>query len=505
MTIAGWMDGLEKRDIALSITGDQIRYQSPRDALTEVDKHALRARRDEVITYLAARQAARNLRAAKGVSGALTPSVTQEMWRAWAGGAQEGVPFALNIAMVGTFRHDAASVTAAIHKVITRHDALRARFERQGPGLRAFLNPADSFVVEQQDLRSLSPDDAAAVADDEANAFRALLNPIEGQWLTRAKVFALPDNQSLAIISSSHMIVDGGTRNIVLDEIHDILDHGEAQATPSESYNDFSLAERMFLVGPEGKQLIDYWRRWYRDQPVMKAPSDGKVLMWGNGVRIVKIFRIPKRVLGKVRRLAEELSASPFLIYLTIFAITLSRWSGMECFPLRLLGDKRTSFELANTVGMMFCADAMEIHAPANQNFETIMRNIQIEYDSALSLRLPSLHYWAPHCVHPGIEAPDHPNKIPAAFNYYSVVTSRERAEAKTAPDTTAALPWPPDITTLPPQTWPRRSSPLFLHLSDEGSQASASLHFYQDVISPADQKLFIDLLFQVFSEVVPT
>jgi hypothetical protein len=406
--------------------------------------------------------------------------------------------------MVDTFRHDAASVTAAIHQVITRHDALRAGFERQGASLRAFLNPAESFVVEQQDLRGLSPDAAAAVAAEQANAFRAVLIPIEGQWLTRAKVFSLPDHQSLAIISSSHMIVDGGTRNIVLDEVHDLLDHGKVQAPPSEAYNDFSLAERMFLAGPEGKQLIDYWRRWYRDQPAMKAPSDGNVLMWGNGVRIVKNFRIPKRVLDKVRHLAERLQASPFLIYLSIFSIAISRWSGMESFPLRLLGDKRTSFELASTVGMMFCADAIEVQAPENQSFETIMRGIQIEYDSALSLRVPSLHFWAPHCVRPGIEAPNHPNKIPAVFNYYSVGTSRERAEVKAAADTTAALPWPPEITTLPPQLWPRRSSPLFLHLSDEGSQASASLHFYQNAVSPADQKLFVDLLFQVFGEVVP-
>ena len=59
------------------------------------------------------------------------------------------------------------------------------------------------------------------------------MNRIEGAWLTRAKVFALPDGESLAAMSSAHMIADAGTRNIVLDELRDILDHGAPRAAPS--------------------------------------------------------------------------------------------------------------------------------------------------------------------------------------------------------------------------------------------------------------------------------
>jgi len=226
--------------------------------------------------------------------------------------------------------------------------------------------------------------------------------------------------------------------------------------------------------------------------------------MWGNGIRIVKNFMIPKRVLDKVRVLAERWKVTPFLIYLTIFSIAIARWSGMDRFALRVLGDKRSSLELSNMVGLMFCADAVEINAPAAWDFETVMRGILAEYDAALALRIPSLHFWAPHCVRPGIEAPDYPNKIPAVFNYYSIGTARERAEKKAGPDTTAARPWPPDIHTLPAQSWPRRSSPLFLHVIDMEQETGVSLHFYQGVVSPADQDSFTALLFQVFAETVP-
>ena len=504
MTISHLIAGLESRGILLSLSEGDLRYRSPKAALTAADKDGLRARKSEILAYLQARNAAKALRGAAALPGPVTPSVAQEMWRVFAGGRDEGKPIAFNIAMVGKFPHNAQSVTAAIRQIIVRYDALRARFEARGDVLLAFVNPADAFAIEVEDLRHLSPQAAEEAAAKAAQAFCAQLNPVDGEWLTRAKVFSLSGGESLCALSCSHMIADAGTRNIILDDLHDILDHGAPRAASSTPYNDYSLAEREFLAGPQGAQLIDYWRRWYQEQPIMKAPSDGAPLLWGNGIRIVRNFTIPGRVLNKVRDLADRLKVTPFLIYLTIFSLAMARWSGMERFPLRILGDKRTSLDLSNTVGMMFCADAVEIHAPAGMDFETVMRGILAEYDAALALRVPTLHYWAPHCVRPGIEAPDHPNRIPAVFNYYSIGTLRERAQKKAGPDTTAALPWPPDIVTLPPQQWTRRSSPLFLHVMDMGHEAAVSLHFYQGAVSPPDQDSFTAQFFQVFAETVP-
>jgi hypothetical protein len=503
MSAAKLIAGLESRGILLSLADGEIRYRSPKDALTAADKDALRARRTEIVEYLQARSAARGLRGAASISGPLTPSVAQEMWRQFAGGAREGEPVALNIGMVGKFRAAPQEISAAIQQVIARYDALRAGFAAEGDTLRAFLNPAESFVIEQEDLRGLGPDAAGAVAAEGAQQFCAQLNRIESEWLTRAKLFALPGGETLAAISSAHMIADAGTRNIVLDELHDILDHGGPRAAPSTLYNDYSLAERAFLSGTRGGQLIAHWRRWYLDQPTMMAPSDGVPLLWGNGIRIVKNFTIPAAVLDKVRALAEQWKVTPFLIYLTIFSLAMARWSKMERFPIRVLGDKRTSLELSNTVGLMFCADAVEINAPEGADFESVMRGILAEYDASLGLRIPTLHFWAPHCVRPGIEAPGYPNKIPAVFNYYSVGTARERAPKKAVHDTSTVLPWPPQIETVT-QSWPRRSSPLFLHVMDLGHEAVVSLHFFQGVVSPADQNSFTHQLFAVFDETVP-
>ena len=62
MTVARVIAELESRGIVLSLADGEIRYRSPKGALTESDKDALRARRAEITAYLQARNAARGLR-----------------------------------------------------------------------------------------------------------------------------------------------------------------------------------------------------------------------------------------------------------------------------------------------------------------------------------------------------------------------------------------------------------------------------------------------------------
>jgi pyochelin synthetase len=492
---------LEKRGIILFLADGEMRYRSPKDALIPADREALKARRSEIVAYLSARDAAKGLRAARGGPGPLMPSVVQEMWWRFAGAPEEGKPVALNIGMVGTFPdHDATAVTAAIRELMRRHEALRVFFTADGETLHAALKAVDDFEIGQEDMRGLGAE-AAGAATQSAQAFCALLNPILGGWLTRAKVIALPQG-AVAVLSSAHMIADAGTRNIVVEELRNILE-GRA-TTPSVPYNDYSLAERDFLAGPQGAALIAHWRDWYAAQPTMTAPSDGAPLLWGCGTRIVRNFHIPRRVMNRARVLASELKVTPFLVGLTIFAIALARWSGRGDFPIRVLGDKRTAMDLTNTVGLMFCADAVAVHAPPDASFETVLRGIKLEYDAALSRRIPTLHFYAPQMVRPGIEPPGFSNRIPAVFNYYSVGTAHEKADKSGAPDASTDWPWPPQVTELPAAHWPRVSSPLFLHLMDYGSEAAASLHFYADVIGAADRDSFQAMLFAVFDEALP-
>lgn len=503
-TVSVLIADLQARGIILSLAEGELRYRAPRNALTDADREALRGQRAAIIAFLAARDAGRGLRMVTGRSGPLTASVAQEMWWRFGGGPNEGKPVALNISTVGRFAGaDPAAVTQAIQGVIRRHDTLRTRIRVEGEHLALSLNDADAFLVEETDLSRLDAASAVQMAEPQVREYCAQLNPVEGAWLTRAHIWKLPDGV-LAAVSGSHIVADAGSRNIIMDELLDALGPAAPAPRPAVSYNAFSLAERDYLAGPRGAALITWWRRWYADSPVMRSPLEKTPLQWGPGPRIVNNFVMPRRILARVRALADQLRTTPFAVHLTIFCLALRSWSRSEDFTVRILGDKRTTLELSSTVGLMFCADPILVHAPMDADFETVLRWIMKEYDASLALRLPSLHYYPPQAVRPGIEPASHRVKIPAVFNYYAAGTGREKAAGESATDVTAMLPWPPAMQRMPPAIWTRPSAPVFLHLMDHGQKADCSLHFFAGVVSDAEQQAFVDALFQTYQQMLP-
>jgi hypothetical protein len=496
---------LQARGIILSAVEGELRFRGPKDALTSADKDALRLQRSQILDFLRARDAGRKLRAVRGRPGPLTPSVAQEMWYRFGGGPNEGKPVALNIIMLGQFQAvEPEAVSRAIKDVIRRHDTLRTHVTVRGKALEFSLNDAEEFTVEHEDLTGFGTEEAETEVRQRAMAYATPLNPVEGRWLGRARVYAMPGRSAVAAISFSHLVTDAGSRNIVLDELQDALSGVQRSQGDVITYNDFSLAERDLLAGPAGDRLIEYWRHWYAQSPLLLSPRQKTPLLWGAGIRIVNNFTMPRRVLRAASRLADELHTTTFAVHLTIFSLALSRWSGTEDFTVRVLGDKRTSLELSNTVGLMFCADPIRVQASADEDFEIVLRRIAREYDASLSLRLPTLHYYPPQCARPGIEPVDMPNRIPAVFNYFTAGTEREKAAGELQPDATAGMPWPPQIHQMPPALWTRHSAPVFLHLMDYGPKADCSLHFYAGVVSDEEQQSFIETLFSVYQEVLP-
>lgn len=503
MSIARLLADIERRGIILALDGGDIRYRAPQGAFGDADRALLRAHKPAIISHLAARVAGRHLRALQGMAGPLTASVAQEMWYRFAGPPQEGVPVAINISGVDLFDAAPDAVADAIAHLIARHDTLRTAFQVADGRLIPSLLPAEDFAPERYDLRHLSDTAALDAAAQMARDFCARLKPVSGGWLTQTLVVALPDGRTMAALSSSHIVSDAASRNILLDELHDLLD-GRALAPVAIAHNDYALAERALLQSDTGAALIAHWRAWYADQPLLTAPSDGRPLLWGRGVRIVRDFDIPSRVMARARTLAARWKVTPFLVHLTLFCTALARWSGAADFPVRILGDKRSSEALAGTVGLLYCGDAVQIHAAPDADFEATLRTILIEYESALARRIPTLHYYAPQMVMPGIEAPDFPNRIPAVFNYYAAGTAREKARKEAAPDASAVWPWPPLVRQMPPAHWPRVSAPIFLHLMDQGTDATASLHFLEEAVGPDDQRHFTALLFQLYDALLP-
>ncbi|MCW7538520.1 condensation domain-containing protein [Aquabacterium sp. A7-Y] len=501
LTIPRLLSNLQARGITLSLSKGELAYRAPKGALTPLDRDQLATRRAELIAYLAAQSARLRGPITLPRSAPVQPSLLQELWWTWYGRPprqlnQERLP------LIKMYRGiSVARLKETIHQLLVRHDTLRSSFREEDGQLRIALNAPEAFVVDVEELGAVVP--PAGLEDElkaRATAYSEQQLPLDGPWLLRAKVFVISPNDVLLVFVFHHIIVDAASLLLILADLEALLSN---DATPASlpaalQFTDYAAWERAWMDSPERQPLIDYWARWLRSQSALVAPLSRKTLEWRPGLKIDRRFSFTSRVLGKINAYAVSQHTSLFNVLLTAFGLALARWSGVDRFPIRCVGDLRTSPELARIVGYMVCSDAVEISAPRDGDFVEMLKANEIEYHSALTLRVPTLLRHPLRAGGQGIEDPRH---IAATINMFSVRLPAASGAPDPAPEARGDDPWPPPVTRGPGEPWPILLPSIYLRLIDYGDSLQGSLELNDELLQAAEQDALLDTFFSVISE----
>jgi hypothetical protein len=501
LTIPRLLSDLQAKGVVLSLLNGELNYRAPTGALTPLDREHLSHRREDVVTYLAAMSACLRGPVKPQRSVSMTPSLLQELWWTWYGRPprqlnQERLP------LVKLFRHTSlARIEQVLRQIITRHDTLRTSFREEHGQLLATLNPVETFSFEYEE-RSGGDYVLAELETQlkaQAAAFSEQQLPLDGQWLIRAKIISISPSDFLVLMVFHHIIVDAASLFLILAELETLL-VGDAppSLSPAAQFIDYAGWERAWMGEAERKPLINYWARWLRNRAPLIAPVSGKSLEWRPGLKIDYKFSFTAAVLRKINAYAVSHSTSLFNVFLTVFGVALARWSGNERFPIRCVGDLRTSPELAPIVGYMVCSDVVEIAASRAGDFVSMLKANEIEYHSSLMLRLPTLLRHPMRTGGQGIEDPRH---IAATINMFSIRLPPGEEGLTAAQSAVDEGQWPPLVASIPGEPWPILLPSIFLRLIDFGHVLQGSIELNDDLLEPAEQTALIDTFFEVVAE----
>lgn len=474
MRLAQLVAGLADRGIELWAENGQLRFRGPAGALTDDDRTSLRARKDGLIAYLAARAAApRPLRPAPPPRS-LLPSPNQRVWWDLVHGLpdqlrMERVPFVLSLA---TATPDQAE--EAIRDLVARTPALRSRLTGGADGPTLSLNAADELVVER-----IAADDATALPD-AAMAFVMRPHPVDGPWLTRAAVAFAPKGPTCIVLCFHHIIFDGTSLGLAAEALKRSLSGAPAEAVPAD-FLDYAAWERMWFDSGAAKPLTDYWRNWLAAMPQLAAPS-GRGLRWEAGARIDHPLALSSHLNPAIASLAVKARTTPFAVILAVFAQALAGWSGQERFPLRSIGDLRTTQTLAGTVGLLICADVLEVEAPVGGDLTALAQALAAEYESAVCLRLPT------HPAGTGAGYTEFHEHIAATINYVPAGALRRTTLAPGETEAARETPWPAPANKAQRLEWPVALPSIFLRLWEAEEGLTGRLEFNEAVLSPDEQ-----------------
>jgi amino acid adenylation domain-containing protein len=252
---------------------------------------------------------------------------------------------------------DPAVMERSLNELRRRHEILRVRFV---PGVNEPVQTVEdggALPFMYTDLSALEP----AMRERRAmklalETVRKPLNLAAGE-VQRAHLLRFTDEEFLLCISEHHVVNDGFTGSILLDELGAIYDAFAAGSSnpllpPELHYTDYAAWERQWMQGQRLEDEMAYWRLLLRDAPTTVAlPTDSGATGGIDRQGSLRMSLLSSGLLNDVQELARVTGTTQFTIMAAALRLLLARWSGKSEFLLGTMASNRSRSGTARMPG----------------------------------------------------------------------------------------------------------------------------------------------------------
>ncbi|MDB4892047.1 MAG: amino acid adenylation domain protein, partial [Gemmatimonadetes bacterium] len=293
--------------------------------------------------------------------------------------ATYNVPMALRIS--GAF--DLGRLRAALKTLTERHEALRTAFVEGEHGARQRIAPAARTNVMEIDLTGWEADDREEAA--LVNVRRAALEPFDltRAPLMRVSVVKLAPDDAILLIVVHHIVFDGGSVAILLDELFSLYETGDASALSpiGAQYGDFAAWQRGRLSGAHMDKLRAFWSAELLGAPERVSLSKESGAKGGarEGRRVEA--SIAAEALPALRRVGRERDATLYMTLLAAFQSLLHLTTGDVDIVVGSPVSGREQAEVEHTIGFFANTLPMRARFDAATTFDSLLKHTR---DAAL-------------------------------------------------------------------------------------------------------------------------
>ena len=246
---------------------------------------------------------------------------------------------------------DVAALQASFQALVARHESLRTLFDEvDGQAVQRIL-PSQAFTLRHLDLEGQSPAEVAARREDEAQQpFDLRQGP-----LLRVTLARLDDEEHQLWVTLHHIVADGWSLNILLDEFARLYAaQGQAVQLPELTlgYADYGQWQRQWLAEGESARQLDYWMsKLGHELPVLDLCTDQPRASQQHSRAARHSLKVPAALTSALKDLAREQQASLFMVLLAGWQAVLHRYSGQGDIRVGVPNANRPRLETQGMVG----------------------------------------------------------------------------------------------------------------------------------------------------------
>lgn len=212
---------------------------------------------------------------------------------------------------------------------------------------------------------------------------------LETAPLLRVHLCYLDNRKTLLLFDSHHIIMDGSSLHILIDEFCKLY-NGESIAELPIQYKDYSVWENNAISSNKMQKAEKYWLEKFKGSslPTLNLPYDYPVSSRPSyiGSRIIK--PLSSDLLDKVTGLANDLKVSPYMIFISAFFVLLYKYTGQDEIIIGTPFANRNIADTSNIIGMFvnnLCIDAkMNSSASFTEFLNSIKDQVLSDIDNGI-------------------------------------------------------------------------------------------------------------------------
>jgi amino acid adenylation domain-containing protein/FkbM family methyltransferase len=272
---------------------------------------------------------------------------------------------------------DVDALEQALLEVVRRHNALRTTFaaDRRGP----FQVVVDQPRLELERLDVSAAVDPETAAREAVDAMVSAPFQLERGPLCRALVVRLGDDHHVLELVFDHIVCDGWSEVVILDELaalYDDFSHGvDPSLLPADvQYDDHARRERERLTDAVIEDELVYWRKRLAGIPAtLDLPTDrprpARPSFQGGTLRV----HLPEATAEAVRSFARVEGATLVTTLLAVYDVLLHRYTGQQTIVVGSTSAARDRPELRGAVGLYASTVAVRADLDGDTSFRDVL------------------------------------------------------------------------------------------------------------------------------------
>jgi tyrocidine synthetase-3 len=264
---------------------------------------------------------------------------------------------------------DKGPLEEAFKKLISRHETLRTSFKIFEEKVLQIVNKEVEFNIDYLEKTEKTVEE---LLGGFIRAFDLSKAP-----LLRVNLVKLMKNKYLLMFDMHHIISDGTSMEILMDEFVMIYS-GQKLEKLKIQYKDFSAWQNKFLQSEEMKKQEEYWLQSFNNEiPVLNMPTDfvRPSLQSFEGDSIS--FKLGNKLTNNLNIIAKDTGSTMYMILLSGVNILLAKYSGQEDIIVGSPVAGRPHADLSRSIGMFVNTLVMRNHPKGIKSYRDFLKEVK--------------------------------------------------------------------------------------------------------------------------------